>query len=149
MMAKKGYEPTGIFGGEHDDEGLSVEGVCPTGLTAIIVGVVFNYRHCLLPGEERYFITTSYYFILRVWGSSLSDRCAVVYVLSWWGFIFKTFSYSGSGPSALSHSQLFTALLEHFQKNSSFIFHLRNWISPVPPHGHQGADHLILNKWIN
>lgn len=46
-------EPTCIFGGEHDHEGLSHEGVCPTGLTAIIVGVVFGHKHCLFPGEER------------------------------------------------------------------------------------------------
>lgn len=36
-------EPTGIFGGEHDNKGLSHEGVGPTGLTAVIVGVAFNH----------------------------------------------------------------------------------------------------------
>lgn len=43
--------PTSIFGGKHDDEWLSDEGVCPTGLAAIVIGVVFNNRHHLLPGK--------------------------------------------------------------------------------------------------
>lgn len=50
---------TTVTGGEHDDEGLSVEGVSPTGLTAVIVGVAFNHGHRLLPGEERYYLATS------------------------------------------------------------------------------------------
>lgn len=39
-----------MFGGEHDYEGLSVEGVRPTGLTAVIIGVVFSHRHHVLSG---------------------------------------------------------------------------------------------------
>lgn len=56
---KSSNHSTGLFGGEHDDEGLSAEGVCATGLTAVIVGVVFSHGYCLLPGEERYYLATS------------------------------------------------------------------------------------------
>lgn len=45
-------EPTGPSGGEHDDERLPVEDVCPAGLTAVIVGVVLSHRHCLLPEKK-------------------------------------------------------------------------------------------------
>lgn len=52
--------PTSICGGEHDDKRLSDEGVCPTGLTAIVTGVAFNHRHHLLPGKRRQVLTISF-----------------------------------------------------------------------------------------
>lgn len=42
---------TGVLGGEHDHERLSVEGVGSTGLTAVIVGVALHHRHHLLPAD--------------------------------------------------------------------------------------------------
>lgn len=43
-----------MFGGEHDHKGLSDEGVRPTGLAAVVIGVVFSYRRCSFPGEGRH-----------------------------------------------------------------------------------------------
>lgn len=57
-------EPTCVLGGEHDHKGLSAEGVCSAGLTAVIIGVTFSHRHRLLPGEEGYYFIKSFTFVL-------------------------------------------------------------------------------------
>lgn len=49
-----------MFGGEHDHKGLSAEGVRPTGLAAIVIGVVFSHRHSGVPREGRHPLTTVY-----------------------------------------------------------------------------------------
>lgn len=48
-------ELTCISGGEHDHKGFSDERVCPTGLTAIIIGIAFYHRHSVFPGEGKLF----------------------------------------------------------------------------------------------
>lgn len=53
-----------MSGGEHDHKGLSAEGVCTTGLTAIIIGVVFSNRHRLIPEDGRHYIKTYFAMVL-------------------------------------------------------------------------------------
>lgn len=54
-----------MIGGEHDDKRLPAEGVRPTGLAAVVVGVVFSHGHRVLSGKWRHLLVTSRFSVCK------------------------------------------------------------------------------------
>lgn len=121
---------TSVFGGEHDDKGLSVEGVRPAGLTAVIVGVVISHGHHLLPEEERYYLTTS----ALLW-------CCVLFPSNSVGFC--SFGHvSPVGERSVHQLSLIVRYSKHYSSifKKSFVTYLTYWTISVlsPPMATRG-----------